>query len=1020
MYPRLPSIGLPLFDLPGHHSVPARVDSSFFKPAKAAEADIGSSLTGNNEPAKAAPLDLSQWNARLSKQFTSLREFRQPFGDLRPVFALEHGLNNHELVALSQAIKNHIANRPPSKEHGLAWVVYAAEIGYRYSGDEYWQTFEDETPGWLYFGERHWIRRRFEAFRDGFGAAEPRGAWADHFSIICWPITHAILPRDLQRELAQVLYDIRHNYCAEVFESPILLGDFIASRSGYATSRFQNLAQEPQLLGQIAAALLLQDRVDSDLIYPDTLRRISGDLDQERRSREWLVGARKTANERAKIKGLGLGRRSPSARLGSADDARSEIERLGIEPRVVLRPTTIDRSAWDVLLEIPDLSHIPMRFPQTRDILASSRCTVAGASGRPLASGRLLHGSQRVVMERWPRPDEVLLQFERSDPQLEYLLRTECLLRPANARLFRIASDGLGYESRSLGVRAGETYIIVYDTGDYAVNSRCTPVVLKCANAKGAVLQIPNALSSEWIKDLESLGLGLSKKIEVWPSGLAAVSWDGEGHGEWLTSEKPCLGIRADHSIESLQFSIGATPALSLDLRDHNAGETIFLELPQLPVGMHTIRLSGRTAKDGPTELIGELDVVIRIRSAQPWTAGLNRQGPLLAQIDPVSPTLEQLWEGKVDISFLGPTSRAIRPHLALYDRSNDAPSVTRSLPPLSFPVTADKWRRHFKDYFRNVTEIEAAYDTASRCSLDFSAEDLGALSIQCAREFSPIRWALAKKPSGHFLRLVDDSGNEVPPVVTRYSFEAPTWGQKIDLKGTVEVPHSGGLFVATSTTVTRSILVPPIVTQLSDLGCVPSVPYSDRSVKSVINMLTLCEFWGKARVPGDFISVLRQHVVLKTLIWSMVEMICGERWTKAEGETSASNLSLLAKEVSRHGYESAIGNEICLHHRSLAEESREEKIRFLAQLASRFMSSSLRKGSAMGPEWFAELAVGLFSSPTHVKTWAGGVLDAGVLALLQELPELARAARLLVIITDTALESRTAPGELYAGWGPL
>jgi hypothetical protein len=989
-------------------------------PSKAAEIPIGSSPTGNTEPAKGMALDLSQWNARLHAQFAGLRDLRQPFGGDRPVFALEHGLEPQELNSLSQAIKNSIASKRPSKEHGLAWVVYAAEIGYRYSGDEYWQTFEEETPGWIYLGERHWIRDRFWAFKDSFGGAEPNGPWADHFSIICWPITHAILPRDLQRELAQVLYDIRHSYCAEVFESPILLGDFIASRSGYSTSRFQNLAQEPQLLGQIAAALLLQDRADTGLIHPATLKRISCDLDRERRSRDWLLSARRTANERARIRGIGLGRRSLFSRLGSTDEARTEIERLGIEPRLALKPTDVERRRWEVLLEIPDLSHLPMRFPQTRDILTASRCTVAGSAGRPLAGGRLLHGSQRVVLERWPRPDEVLIQFEKSDPQLEYLLRTECLLRPANIRLFRVASDGLAYESRGLRVRPGEKYIIVRDDGVLPSNARCTPIELGCANATGAVLQLPDALPAEWIRDIESLGLALAKKIEVWPAGLAAVTWDGEGHGEWLTSERPCLGIQTDHSIESLHVSIGDSVGLSLDLQNHKVGETIYIELPQLPVGMHTFRLSGRAQKDGPTEPIGELDVVMRIRNAQPWAPGLNRHGPLLAQIDPATPTLEQLWEGKVDLSFLGPPMRAIHAHVALFEGSSEEPSVTRSLPPLSFPVSPGSWTRHFESYFRNIREVQTAYDAARTCKLDFSADELGSLSLQCTRELAPIRWALVRKSDVHLLRLIDDSGNETTPTVSHYTFESPASGQSINFKGSIEVPTSGGLFVAKTGTVTRSIIVPPIVTELADLGCRSWVPFCDRSVRSIVNTLNLCGLWGDARMPGDFFSVSRQHEVLKTLIRSMVHSICGERWAKTEAETEPSNLANLGKEVSRHGYESAIGREIILNHALLAEQSRENKIHFLAQLATQHMSSSLRTGSATGPEWLAELAVRLFSSPSQVTSWAGIILDPGVAILLQELPTLARAARLLIISTDKALESRTAPGELYAGWGHL
>src|SRR3712207_7713201 len=52
------------------------------------------------------------------------------------------------------------------------------------------------------------------AFKRQFAGATPSGRWAEHFSIIAWPITHAILPRDLQQQLARILYDLRHSFSA--------------------------------------------------------------------------------------------------------------------------------------------------------------------------------------------------------------------------------------------------------------------------------------------------------------------------------------------------------------------------------------------------------------------------------------------------------------------------------------------------------------------------------------------------------------------------------------------------------------------------------------------------------------------------------------------------------------------------------------------------------------------------------------------------------------------------------------
>lgn len=149
---------------------------------------------------------------------------------------------------------------------------------------------------------------------------------------------------------------------------------------------------------------------------------------------------------------LAFGRNAFSASARRTAEVQAQVAELGIEPRLVLLPTE-DPKAWNVSLEIPDLSHLIDRFPQCRETLTNSRCVVAGAAGRPLARGRCLHGSQRVILSRWPQSDEVLLQFERTDSQLDYLLRTECLLRPGSTRLFRIATDGLAYELKSLRVR---------------------------------------------------------------------------------------------------------------------------------------------------------------------------------------------------------------------------------------------------------------------------------------------------------------------------------------------------------------------------------------------------------------------------------------------------------------------------------------------------------------------------------------------------------------------------------------
>ena len=48
--------------------------------------------------------------------------------------------------------------------------------------------------------------------------------WASHFNIIAWPVTHAILPRYLQRQFAKLLYELRfHLIRLSAFE-PAMVG----------------------------------------------------------------------------------------------------------------------------------------------------------------------------------------------------------------------------------------------------------------------------------------------------------------------------------------------------------------------------------------------------------------------------------------------------------------------------------------------------------------------------------------------------------------------------------------------------------------------------------------------------------------------------------------------------------------------------------------------------------------------------------------------------------------------------
>ena len=89
---------------------------------------------------------LNDLQNRLHTHFRSLADAREP--SRFPIFALEHGLSQEELKRIKTLLRARHTARASLAPHWLLWVVYASEAGYAYTGDEYWLSFERQTPNW--------------------------------------------------------------------------------------------------------------------------------------------------------------------------------------------------------------------------------------------------------------------------------------------------------------------------------------------------------------------------------------------------------------------------------------------------------------------------------------------------------------------------------------------------------------------------------------------------------------------------------------------------------------------------------------------------------------------------------------------------------------------------------------------------------------------------------------------------------------------------------------------------------
>lgn len=971
-------------------------------------------------------MSLEEWQGRLVVHFRDLHNRRVALSGNRPIFGLEHELTEPEFQSLKNEIFNHICKSQPVDEHSLVWVVYASEIGYRYSGDEYWQTFEQRTQGWNRFGSREWLRSCFLSFHQKYGGAYPSGRWAEHFTIICWPITHAILPQDLQRELAQVLYEIRHEFTSEIFQSPGKLGEQIAVHSLNAKSRFQSFCEENLLVGQIATALLLQgqDLADS-LIAPSTLNRIVTDLDRERRSRDWLRDAQQAARQvqlRGLSRALGEDQRS---KVFSVARARKQVADLAIEPRIILRPAA--SSSWNIWIEIPDLGHLLSRFPDLKNTLSNSRCAVNGSSGKPLARGAFLHGPRKVPIYSWPPTDQVLLQFENSTQQLDFLLRTECLLRPGPIWVFKIASDGLAYELRGRTVRSDSSYILLSKKLSFPNHPCITQVNVDCLEIQAARLDVPATFTPDILNCLKELGLNELRTLAVWPAGLTAANWDGEGRGEWLSTDQPRIGIHADYPIASFTFTLDGSEPEREDIPSGESDTTTYIELPSLAVGNYDLEIIAISRDD--VEAAGQLEIVVR--NPQVWKRGLNSQGALQIFVDPNSPALEQLWSGDVAIAIQGPVGFRTKLTVSLFKKGSTTPLIVKHLPPVPLPFSSEEWGAYFEKSFQSHQDIRNAYDLAYSCTINIDAQELGQHLLVFEREFAPLRWALQNNGQRNALILCDDSG-AADVRVYFYEFGKPELAIPENVEAFRQpytVPSLGGMYLASAANNHQGIIIPPQFSPSDLLRISPEIQASVRSVRTIKELLDVIPLWANARVTGNLLSSLRRRDVLIALCRRIFRLVSGEKWERAElsfeSQSGGESVEILKAAIASSAPERGLAAVLASNLPSLASAPVSHRLSRVSSIISRFtVITSLSRlqhveidQSINEVQWICEFALRLASYPESVRDWAGQNLEIGI-GILLEVPLLARSARFIVLGIDRHLGPATVPfNKIYRGW---
>ena len=973
-------------------------------------------------------MNINSLQKRVKQHFKNLANIREN-SDF-PVFVIEHGLCEEELEQLRSALRSHCKLHSPRTSDWLLWVIYATEVGYDYTGDEYWTSFEEQTPGWEY-SYRYKIKSWFEKFHANYNGVKPSGPWAEHFTIIAWPITHAILPVYLQHQFAKLLYDLRYHLLRIENLDARTIGRQLAANVYRPTSRFQVFLEQEEMIGRIALALL-EEKISEDisegwhLINPPTLKRIIADLDKVHESRVWLKETRQVVDDRFKGIGRGTGPHGYSIPRPSPPDT----SRLAVRPKMLLRHT--GGGNWDVLLDVPSFRSLSMRNKDVRSFLERTRFHLNGGDEMKPGYWLMSYRGRKGILQSWPDTTQPLIQFEHSPPVITNLLITECRLDSGPVWLFRISPDGTAREIKGRIVRPGSAYIVVTtDFSPQQAHECMSSCNLNCHSVKSFRLKIPSQVSTELTAWLKDLGLQVARTIRVWPAGLPGRGWDGEGSSEWLTTEQPCFGISHDHPVDAYMFRLnGGSETV---IQTEGTGNTIFIQLTPLPVGTHTLNVKARRnhsldslASSSPAEGFVELSV----REPEPWTPGIASHSGLIVNIDPSEPDLDNFWENKTSLSVIGPKGYTVTLTIKL-ETAYDKTLLKETVGEFNLPIKPDEWRRRFEKFQRdNENKLTWGYLEATTGTLKIDGETLGTHSIVFERPTRPLRWLTRRTDENTVVKLLDDTGRkgiqhklyccnmERPLKMLPLNHDVVMSGLAVEPPGslfTVEPGSLGSLFTVELRSLftvencdnidahfdnvdahfdnVDAVAVSTMASNDNEGSLNPKFSYLQRDLEEFRQISRLLEKWRSARLFGPRIDY-KQQKIIKGILSVLYKMLYGPNWVQGEKQfLEHRSLHTLDNLLSRVHKNNAFAYQL-LRQRSNFKRSSNLRIPWFFRVACYHSVCSSYDYE------LCKFALHYASQPhAHFSRYSSDELD-DFFYMFQNKPALLRGARLLALVT--------------------
>ncbi len=912
------------------------------------------------------------------------------------MYALEHGLDAEMLSKVTIGLKRSLLVDGRLSSHWLLWVVYATELGYDYDGEEYWPSFEQRTPRWRLRSEhRGMLRQWFRKFRKSFCGALPTGPWATQFSIISWPITHAILPKDLQIQLAKLIYDERYLIAEFIDAQPEEVGRLVAASAYEASARLRNFLEQPELAGRIVLGLLGAAGQSANYwLQPETIRRILVDLERHSHAKAWLREA-KSAIQSAKIKLASPARlpTGPRATVVAGATNEEKVALKSVTPQLFLLREGDDR--WTPVVEIPSFRAIAGMNPRFATLLRSNRAKVLGTTAGWSAPGWLLYGPHKKKLAKWPSHGTSLVQLEHADTALEYLLRSECRIEAAECWLFRIRPDGSAAEAPSRTIHSDSQYILLYHASD-SVEPPFPSIHVDCDGISALAVTVTSETSADALRFLSTRHLKVERHLRIWPVGTPPRRWSADGNAVWLRGETPTLALCHDADCQSLTMTLAGQPPVTVG--PIAAKQQIFFGLQDLSTGSHilnvTARYSAQHSGGGQHVLTSTAALSILIRAPQEWVPGDISHRGFIVSCDQVEPTLDALLAGRLSISIAGPHGREVNCSLELMD-SSGAVLSSEPIGTVCLPAKRADFDARLHGHLKGI-EDPFHYSTASQSRLVFDGGDLGVFRLGLKHAALPLRWCV-KKGKTLELRLVNDGDDEPPTEIVFYPFERANSPTNIASDQTDSGLHpdgNGGLYVASCGEL-RACIVASVWRKggLDGLAIHPSFDADLKEPGALARFLKNFRDWYGARAFGPLANQ-RRDIVVSDLRNHLVERLCGRRWASLERQVQ--DLGLTA-EVRSSLEEEAVHKKVSFGI-ALSNGWSEIMTDSFPETSTRFHKYAERFQVCADPEITAT-ALRLAAQPADVvRSFGPDLTDR--LEAVRAMPEMVRASRLLVILS--------------------